>query len=173
MTDALPLHDEQAELVTTDDRWALSLDRVLPHPVEAVWAALTRAEQVPAWAPFAPTRDLDSPGPVGLPETPDAEPGAPAEVRRADRDRLLVLTRDRDELRFELTPDVTGTLLRLTHTFTDRSRAPAYAAGWHLCLAALDGTLAGLELPKVTGDAARAHGWDELHDRYGTLLEEL
>ncbi|MGK5533920.1 SRPBCC domain-containing protein [Streptomyces sp. URMC 129] len=173
MTDELPAHPEQAELVTTDDHWALSLDRVLPHPAEAVWAALTRAREVPGWAPFAPDRDLDTPGPVELPETAEAEPAAPAEVRRADPLRSLVLRWGRDELRFDLTPDPTGTLLRLTHTFTDRARAPGYAAGWHLCLAALDGTLAGLDLPKVTGESAKAHGWEELHDRYGTLLEEV
>ncbi|WP_326596066.1 SRPBCC domain-containing protein [Streptomyces sp. NBC_01803] len=173
MTDALPRHPEQAELVSTDDHWALSLDRLLPHPAEAVWAALTRAREVPAWAPFAPSRDLDSPGPVELPETAEAEPVAPARVVRADPARLLVLSWDRDELRFALSADVTGTALRLTHTFADRSRAPSYAAGWHLCLAALDGILAGLDLPKVTGEAATAHGWEELHDRYGTLLEEV
>ncbi|UCM90963.1 SRPBCC domain-containing protein [Streptomyces marincola] len=172
MTHSLPQQPAQGALGrAADGRWSLSLDREFAHPVADVWAALTEARQVPRWAPFIPSRDLDAPGPVDLPERPGEAP-ARGEVRVVEPPRLLVLDWDEDELRFELTPTGRGTLLRFVHTFADRPQAASYAAGWHLCLAALTGLLDGLDLPRVVGAEAREHGWEPLHAEYTGLFGE-
>ena len=44
------------------------------------------------------------------------------------------------------------------------------AAGWHLCLDVLDGTLTGAEPARVVGEAALDHGWESLRDAYAELL---
>ncbi|HEY8374157.1 MAG TPA: hypothetical protein VIL00_15575 [Pseudonocardiaceae bacterium] len=67
-------------------------------------------------------------------------------------------------------PTATGTLLRLTHVFVDRGASPGYAAGWHLCLAALMAVLRGVPVPPVAGEAARARGWENYRHRYEALL---
>ncbi|MDT0447189.1 SRPBCC family protein [Streptomyces johnsoniae] len=173
MTDSLPQQPVQGALGrAADGRWSLSLDREFAHPVEEVWAAITEAGQIPRWAPFVPDRDLDTPGPVELPESPGEEQAPRGEVRTVQPPRLLVFTWDEDELRFELTPTGGGTLLRFVHTFADRPQAPSYAAGWHLCLAALTGVLDGLDLPRAVGEEARAHGWEPLHAEYTGLFGE-
>jgi uncharacterized protein YndB with AHSA1/START domain len=174
MTDTLPQQPVAGVLDRAADgrRWSLALDREVPHPAEDVWAALTEAERVRRWAPFTPGHDLDAPGAVELAET-GAEEAAPmsGEVRTARAPRLLVLDWGPDELRLGLAPADTGTRLRLLHTFAEPERAAGYAAGWHLCLAALAGTLDGLAVPPVAGAAARRQGWDLLRDQYTDLFD--
>ena len=76
MTDELPTHPVEATLDRSDDRWVLRMERTLNHPAERVWAALTHADEVRRWAPYAPDRDLDVVGEVPLPQ---AEGGGPAD----------------------------------------------------------------------------------------------
>ena len=76
MTSQLPTHPAEATLDRSDDRWVLRMERTLHHPAERVWAALTRADEIRRWAPYAPSRDLDVVGEVPLPQ---AEGGQPAE----------------------------------------------------------------------------------------------
>ncbi|WP_049565162.1 SRPBCC domain-containing protein [Streptomyces sp. SBT349] len=172
MTEPLPQQPVRGAVgPAAHGRWALVLDRELASTAEEVWAALTEAEQVARWAPYTPGRDLDSPGPVALPETDPADPAPQGAVRAAEPPRLLALAWYEDGLRFELSPADTGTALRLTHVFSDRERAADRAAGWHLCLAALAGVLDGLDVPPVTGEAAREQGWDQLRDQYADLFE--
>jgi uncharacterized protein YndB with AHSA1/START domain len=166
----LPTHPIGAELAPLDDKWVLTFQRVLLNPIDAVWAAITDAEQARRWAPFAPSRDLDAVGPLTLTMLDGAaETDSILDSRVTDctAPHLLVLLWGEDELRFALEPDGPDTHLVFTHTFTARSEAPSYAAGWHLCLAALIGTVQGIELPPVVGRAALDHGWQELSDQYG------
>jgi uncharacterized protein YndB with AHSA1/START domain len=108
MTDQLPTHPVEATLERSNDRWVLQMERTLGHPAERVWAALTRAEEVRRWAPYAPDRDLDVLGEVPLPQAEDGEPAEgppePGEVLVADSPRLLVVDWGGHLLRFEITP---------------------------------------------------------------------
>ena len=58
----------------------------------------------------------------------------------------------------------------MSHTFDDRSNAASYAAGWHLCLTALDAVAGGRDMPRLVGDEAKLHGWDDLHEKYSELF---
>ncbi|RBM20712.1 SRPBCC domain-containing protein [Streptomyces sp. PT12] len=171
MSDPLPQQPVAATLERAGEgRWALALERELSSTAEEVWAALTEAEWVARWAPYTPGRDLDSPGPVALPETDPADPAPQGAVLAVTPPRLLALAWYEDELRFALTPADTGTRLRLTHVWGEGTRAAELATGWHLCLAALTGALEGRAVPRVVGEAAREHGFDRLRDQYADLL---
>ena len=57
-----------------------------------------------------------------------------------------------------------STQLTLRHQFSDRRMAPSYAAGWHLCLHGLKGTLAGIAMPSMVGSKAVDYGYKELYE---------
>jgi hypothetical protein len=69
-----------------------------------------------------------------------------------------------DQLRIELQPDGTGTLLTLTDTFEDLGKAARDAAGWHECLDRLVSELDGTPL------AAWGDRWREVHPLYTERL---
>ena len=167
----LPEHPVAAGLEPVHGRWGLTVQRDLPHRAEAVWAALTRAAVVAHWAPFAPARDLDAAGEVALPEIGDADSTTSGVVLEACPPTALAVCWDADELRFTVEPvGSNSSALRFTHTFADQIMAPSYAAGWHLCLAALAAVLDGVDNPPVAGEAAKHRGWERHRHAYGELL---
>jgi len=162
---------EHVQLALEDGESVLVLERMLEHPLEAVWAALTDSTQISIWGPFKPDRDLTSTGTVRLehidmPEA-DAVDGCVLEVNAP---HLLVYKWGTDVLRWELNEVEDKTLLVLRHRFVDRQQAPSYAAGWHLCLKGLVGTLAGRQMPSMVGHNAIKYGWNELHKQYADQL---
>ena len=173
MTENLPEHPVAASLAPEGDEYTLTMERELAHPVEAVWRALTHADDVVHWAPYRPDRDLTDVGPVTLAhnaDTPDSYETEAGRVLRAEPPRLLVVAWGDQELTYRLTATASGTLLHFTHRFDDRNSAPDYGAGWHLCWSALRVRLAGGTPPPVHGENAKLHGWDALRERYAALL---
>lgn len=157
----------QCKLNEHTDGWELILTRVLEHPCQDVWDALTRAEELAKWGPFTPSSDLLAVGSVRL-----LHMNNPQEDRREGYVHevvppyLLVFQWGADMLRWEL-QDISGmTILTLRHRFTDRPMAPSYAAGWHLCLKGLSGTLDGIAMPSMVGSQAVNYGYKELYKQY-------
>lgn len=154
------------------DEWVLVLRRVLAHAREEVWSALTEAEQIPDWGPFATDRDLTSGGPVRLAHIDNpAEDARQGYVLESRAPGLLVLRWGDDILRWELTEQGDDTMLELRHRFADRQLAPSYAAGWHLCLEGLTGKLDGRTMPSMVGSNAVHHGYRELYAKYEALWQ--
>lgn len=147
--------------------WELILTRTLDHPCEEVWTALTRADELVHWGPFKPDRDLTDVGPVRLTHMnnpqEDVKQGFVLEVQPP---HLLVFRWGVDILRWELEEVGNTTRLTLRHRFSDRRLAPSYAAGWHLCLKGLTGTLAGAAVPSMVGSNAAKYGYKELYREY-------
>lgn len=162
---------ERVQLTVEDGEWVLVLDRILEHPVQVVWAALTESAQLSTWGPFKPDRDLTSPGAVWLEhiDMPEAA-GAEGYVLEVEVPCLLVYKWGTDILRWELRAVEDKTSLILRHRFTQRQHAPSYAAGWHLCMKGLAGSLAGEQVPSMVGHSAMKYGWNELHARYAEEL---
>jgi uncharacterized protein YndB with AHSA1/START domain len=175
----LPQHPIEAQLSNLGSRWLLILERTLPNTPQNIWAALTQREQVSRWAPFDPDRDLTETGFVALPEAgrerSDDEADEAGEsigtVVTAAPQRMLSLAWGGDAIDIELAPTASATVVRLSHTFDDRANASSYAAGWHLCLTALDGVASGLDVPRMVGEDAKLHGWNELEEKYEALFD--
>lgn len=175
-TSQLPQHPVEASLSDLGSRWLVTMERTLPHPADVIWAVLTDRTLVSRWAPFDPDRDLTETGIVALPEAgvtragdDDSEDSIGTIVTVAPQ-RMLSLVWGGDPLDIELAPTASATVLRLSHTFDDRASASSYAAGWHLCLTALDAVAGGVEIPRMVGEDARLHGWDSLQEKYTELF---
>jgi uncharacterized protein YndB with AHSA1/START domain len=171
----LPQHPIEAHLSNLGSRWLLVLERTLPNAPREIWAALTERGQVSRWAPFDPDRDLTETGFVALPEagkehTDDEVEESVGTVVTVAPQRMLSLVWGGDAIDIELAPTASATVVQLTHTFDDRANASSYAAGWHLCLTALEGVASGLDVPRMVGEDARLHGWDELQEKYEELF---
>ena len=171
----LPQHPIEAHLSNLGSRWLLVLERTLPGTPQNIWAALTQRELVSRWAPFDPDRDLTETGFVSLPEagathSDDETEESIGTVVTVAAQRMLSLVWGGDAIDIELAPTASATIVRLSHTFDDRDNASSYAAGWHLCLTALDGVASGLDVPRMVGEDAKLHGWDQLQDKYAELF---
>lgn len=159
-----------------DGRPALRFERVLAHPPERVWQALTDPGEQFAWHPTPARFELAVGGRVTYLEGGYVAGMAAGEVTACEPPRLLAYTWPTGEptsnhLRWELAPHDDGCLLTLVQSFEERGRAVDYSAGWHICLDAfaerLDGGRGNCERP-----AANRHGqapYPELEALYERL----
>jgi uncharacterized protein YndB with AHSA1/START domain len=148
-----------ATLHADGDRFLLRLERRLPQPPARVWRALTTPEGLAAWFPARVELDLRVGGAMEFTFTDQDVPPSAGEVLELEPPRRLAFSWGDDELRFGLAPDGDGTRLTFTHRFGDRPMAARQAAGWEVCLDALEGR----EVP--------ARRWAALHARYAAAWE--
>jgi uncharacterized protein YndB with AHSA1/START domain len=132
----------------------IRFERLLPGPIERVWAYLTESDKRGKWLASGAVepwvgghvelhfRHADlSPQKEPVPEKyRQYENGAAftAEVTRCEPPRVLSHTwGDGSEVTFELTPQGEGTLLVLTHRRLTPSAMQSSAGGWHTHLGIL------------------------------------
>jgi uncharacterized protein YndB with AHSA1/START domain len=159
-------------LDTRDDgKKVVRFERRLAHPVERVWEALTRPEELSAWWGDADV-DLVEGGEFVMRwqnKTPNGEPPPVmhARITELDPPRLLETSGDRHGvLRWELEPFDGGTLLRFSSTLDmPEGFETRVLAGWHWHLAALARALEGERTDLVNIQAS----WDPIHARYEEL----
>jgi uncharacterized protein YndB with AHSA1/START domain len=160
-----------AQLEEIDGRPALRFERVLSHPPERVWRALTEPEEMGTWHP-TPARFEPRAG--GRAEFVDGGYAAfeqDGEVLAYDPPTLLAYTWGKeegerpDELRFELRLHDDGCLLTLVHVFDDRFKAARDGAGWHVCLDSLAAHLEGHDDPPAH-DPDLPGPWERLNSEY-------
>ena len=157
-----------AHVETKAGKPTLVLVRLLRHPPERVWQALTDPEHLREWAPFDADGNLGIAGTTvklttaGLP-TPRI---TDTTVKHADAPSLLEYNWGGFDIRWELEPEGTGTRLTLWANIGERYIAMG-AAGWHICLDVLDHHLAGEPIGRIAGPPAMKHaGWQRLHTEY-------
>ncbi|MFL6139585.1 MAG: SRPBCC domain-containing protein [Frankiaceae bacterium] len=148
------------DLDRADDRVVLRYERVLRHPVEDVWRAITDPDEITAWWGTTPEIDLRVGGEyVSHHATGDR---VVDRIVRLEPPHLLEHTfwqhlNPAARVTYELSPVAAGTLLVLTHAMTEsdlRTAAEALswqgdpydlmsrtAAGWPRLLTALDSSL--------------------------------
>jgi uncharacterized protein YndB with AHSA1/START domain len=132
----------------------LRIERVLPGPIERLWAYLTEPEKRARWLAGGPM-DLFVGGQARLEfhhADLSAEKAAPEKFRKmegghtqncritaCDPPRLLAYTWGEDwgEVTFELTPKGKDVLLVVTHRRLDPNGMASVAAGWHAHLGIL------------------------------------
>jgi uncharacterized protein YndB with AHSA1/START domain len=133
-----------ATLLTDGARPAVRLERHLPDPPEVVWQALTDRDQLRSWFPSDVIVDgghWHAGATITFPFPPEViDLTLTGEVLEVDEPRTLAFTWGDDTLRFELSPDGSGTRLVLIDELPANSAA-RNAAGWEQCL----DRLAGLE----------------------------
>ena len=145
----------EGRLTIDGDRAVLSFERRLPFPVEAVWSAITDPAERREW--FGETTlDARAGGSIEMVAT---GPPLPPERKRMTG-RILVwdpphvfehewkqpIVED-GVVRYELTADGTGTLLKFTHRGLGVRNATGFRSGTHAFLDRLEAHLAGDELP--------------------------
>ncbi|MCU1449074.1 MAG: hypothetical protein JWP02_1244 [Acidimicrobiales bacterium] len=154
-------HQGHGELHQVDDRWELRFTRVVPHPPEKVWRALTEAEHRKVWFPDTVEGEFAPGATLRFVSDDDAFPPFEGKVLTYDPPRVLEHTWGADIIRFVLEPDDDGTVLTLTDTITEVGKAARDGAGWHECLDWLESHLAA-----ETPTWAPMERWSELHPDY-------
>jgi uncharacterized protein YndB with AHSA1/START domain len=124
-----------------DGRPAVRFERVYDHPVQRVWKLVTAPAELAHWFPSPEiTLDLAVGGTIrfrGDPHMPESE--TTGRVLAVEEPRRLAFTWGGDELHFELEPLGEGrTRFTLTNVLQARNTAARNAAGWDVCLSALD-----------------------------------
>jgi len=157
------LLEREGEII---DASTIRFERLLPGPVERVWAFLTESEKRKLWL-AAGDFELKAGGKMTLffqHKNLSAKRGTPpeqykkmdeegggfdGEVIRCETPRLLVITwgeKRSSEVTFELTPQSNGeVLLSLTHRRLDKEGMQSVGPGWHTHLGILSERLHGRE----------------------------
>ena len=150
------------------------IQRLLPGPVDRIWAYLTDSELRGRWLatgdmPQQPggkvelvwrNDDLSGRQEQRPPEVP-ADRRMACEVIRIEAPRLLVLGwgAGGSEVTFELAPQGAEVLLTVTHRrLPDRANLLGVSAGWHAHLDILVGVVRGGELPLFWANWSRLRG---------------
>ena len=151
---------------TGDGRYVISFERRLAHPVDRVWAALTRPEQLIAWWGDADVELVEG-GRFDVRWLNTDEEGNAAEmhatIAKLEPPRLLVLDGDmHGRLRWELSPHGDGTLLSFRSTVElEPEFLTKVSAGWHFHLDALQRHVEG-----GTTDLVDIPDWEPIHEAY-------
>jgi uncharacterized protein YndB with AHSA1/START domain len=155
VTEPGPPAPPDGTLTIEGDSATLRFERRLPHPIEAVWAALTEPAQRAAW--FGPTRIEGRPG-GRIELEAQGPPASPAQRRISGRilvwDPPRVLEHEWRQplvgagvVRYELVPDGDATRLTFTHRGLPVGPARGLAPGTHAYLDRLRAHLDGAPLP--------------------------
>ena len=176
MTDLLQI-DSYGQLAGPD---TVQLKRLLPGPIERIWAYLTESDLRRQWLaagemvaeagePFELVWRNDDLGvPVGeRPEDKPEEHRMQSHVVAADPPRKLVIAwNNTGDVTFELEPHGDEVLLTVTHArFPTRSSLLNHSAGWHAHLEALEAIAAG----RTPAEPFWAR-WKALHEDYERRL---
>ncbi len=149
-------------LSMSDGRYVLRFERRLHHPLDRVWRAISEPGELAAWFPGRVDLTLEVGAAVTFSDyNMDVDPELlplSGEVLLVDPPRRLAFSWGDDLLRFELEPSAGGCRLVFTHAFDHRTAAARSAAGWNVCLDALEASLDGTE-----PDRAR---WPAYFERY-------
>ena len=143
------------QLLVDGDSAVLNFERRLPFPIDAVWSAITDPAEREQW--FGETSLEPREG--GLIDMVATGPPLPPERKRMTGRILVwdppnVLEHEWKQpivedgvVRYELTADGDGTLLRFTHRGLGARNASGFRGGTHAYLDRLEAYLAGEELP--------------------------
>jgi uncharacterized protein YndB with AHSA1/START domain len=152
---------------TVDGRPAVRFERELRHPMEAVWAAVTRPEELARWFPCAVAFDALAAGAeitFTFPEDAGGEVMTGA-VLRVDAPRRLAFTWGGATVDIALEPTADGTRLTFVNVLEAADEAARTAAGWDVCLDRLERALAGEPGVTAPGGTPTAE-WRERYAAY-------
>lgn len=144
-------------------------ERTFPHPVRAVWEALTDREQLGEWFPTTVEfEQLNAGAPIAFRFPEDAYPPMSGIVLDVDPQRRLSFSWGDDVLTFELEPRDNGAACRLSFAVAldSADKAARDGAGWEQCLDGL-ALVAGGQHPQRPMPAADWRAYYEEYKRQG------
>ena len=174
MNAAIQTATSDTDYATVTAPRTVRLQRLLPGPVERVWAYLTQSDLRRQWlaagdmdlqvgAPFELTwhNDTLTDPPGARPEGFGTEHRMQSRITELDPPRRLAFTWGGGEVTFELEPRGNQVLLTLVHAgISDRSNMVMIGAGWHMHLDVLAARAGG------TACEPFWDGWLRLRDEY-------
>lgn len=126
-----------------DGRPAVRFERTYDHPIESVWSAVTVPEELASWFPSKVEYEPHVGSQISFSGDPNM-PRTSGELLAYEPPHRLAFTWGPDELRFELESlGDHSTRLTLINVLDARNAAARNAAGWEVCLASLESSLAG------------------------------
>jgi uncharacterized protein YndB with AHSA1/START domain len=159
------VNDELGTLERDGQLCVLRYRRVLRQSPDTVWRALTEDAHLAGWFPTTIEGERSPGAPLRFSFREDEAPPFEGEMLAVDAPSLLELRWGDDVLRFELAPEGSGSVLKLTVTFPEYAKAARDAAGWHVCLERLAYVASGEELPFVPSER-----WHVVHPGYVARL---
>ncbi|PYI51016.1 SRPBCC family protein [Paenibacillus flagellatus] len=161
----------EGKVSRTDEGHVVRFERRLNHPVEHVWASITRPDRIVDWLTAEADMELTEGGKLELRwSNGDVVTGSfvkvnpPVELEYTWNEPAA----GRSSVRWELQEDRGGCRLVLTHTFrhSDPGEIPNFLAGWHVHLDVLEAVLQ---------DRRSDYPWDrvkELRKKYASGLND-
>jgi uncharacterized protein YndB with AHSA1/START domain len=143
--------------------FVVCFELALATPADEVWQALTEADGLNQWFPQDVQVDLQPEGKMRFryPKGQQEEDGLFFEGRvlEVEPERVFAFDWGTDVLRCELRPSRDGCQLIFTDTFAERGKSARDAAGWHVCLEALEAYLDETTPPS-------ASRWEQVYPGY-------
>ncbi|MFF2503201.1 SRPBCC family protein [Streptomyces sp. NPDC058067] len=147
-----------------DGRPAVRFTRTYDHPIEHVWRYVTDPGELAHWFPSKVEIDLRPDGVIRFYSDPNT-PESTGRVIAVDAPRHLSFSWGGDELRFDLEAlDGGRTRFTLTNVLEAADTAARNAAGWEVCLDALDAADRGRPLAGL--DTGASDRWKAHYEAY-------
>jgi uncharacterized protein YndB with AHSA1/START domain len=131
-----------------DGRWQLRFTRVLDHPQEKVWRAITEPAHLAQWFPTTIEGERVAGAALRFSFPGGQADSFEGEMLAYDPPSVMELRWGNDIVRLELEPREQGTQLTLLDTLDEHGKAARDGAGWHACLDALEADLRGEAEPR-------------------------
>jgi uncharacterized protein YndB with AHSA1/START domain len=144
-----------------DGRWQLRFTRTLRHPQDKVWRAITEPEHLSQWFPTTIEGERAAGASLRFSFAGGQAPPMDGEMVEFEPESLMEFQWGPDVIRIELRPVPSGTELTLLDILAERGKAARDAAGWHVCLDALEAQLSGKR-----DSRERMSAWGEVHPHY-------
>jgi len=168
-------HSSRAGTVTFEGGYAtITFERRVRHPIQVVWEALTESEHLARWYMTRARLDAREGGSIDYQSGPAQyhvtgkiltwRPPRVFEHEWNVEPRKELPKGEKSIVRWELTPDGDGTILRITHKRLTRPTAIGFVSGIHAFLDRLEDELDGVPLVdwRTRVDEVRANypGWE-------------
>jgi uncharacterized protein YndB with AHSA1/START domain len=155
-----------------EGHWQLRFTRMLRHPVDKVWRAISDPEHLAQWFPTTIEGERVAGAPLRFSFPGEQLPPFEGEMIAYEPPSHMELRWGTDIVRLELRPTSEGTELTLLDTLDERGKAARDGAGWHTCLDSLGAALDGQENPREAMGAwreANAHYVEEFGPEAATI----